>query len=66
MVNEAGYSGDPRGITTHSDLISRKAAWNPALSGLMNVLSLSLLAAAAAAAASLALFSGTDECRVNQ
>lgn len=38
MVNEAGYSGDPGGITTHSDLISRKAAWNPTLSDLMNVL----------------------------
>lgn len=28
-VNEAGYSRDPGGITPHSSLISRKAAWNP-------------------------------------
>lgn len=39
VVNEAGYSGDPGGITTHSSLISRKAAWNPMLSALINVLS---------------------------
>ena len=39
VVNEAGYSGDPGGITTHSSLISRKAAWNPMLSTLINVLS---------------------------
>lgn len=39
VVNEAGYSGDPGGITTHSSLISCKAAWNPMLSALINVLS---------------------------
>lgn len=40
IVNEAGYSGDPGGITTHSNLISCKAAWKPMLSDLINVLSL--------------------------
>lgn len=42
IVNEAGYSVDPGGITTHSSLISCKAAWNPMLSDLINVLSPSL------------------------
>lgn len=63
IVNEAGYSGDPGGITTHSSLISCKAAWNPTLSDLINVLSSPL---PDSCAASLALFSGTDECRANQ
>lgn len=42
VVTEARYSGDPGGITTHSSLISCKAAWNPMLSALINVLSASL------------------------
>lgn len=75
VVNEAGYSGDPGGITTHSSLISRKAAWNPMLSTLINVLSpplhrsLSLsclLPLSDSSALSLTLFSGPDECRANQ
>lgn len=36
IVNEAGYSGDPGGITTHSSLISRKASWNLMLTDLIN------------------------------
>lgn len=66
-VNEAGYSGDPGGITTHSSLISCKAAWNPMLSALINVLSRSLsLSSSDSSALALTLFSGPDECRANQ
>lgn len=36
IVNEAGYSGDPGGITTHSSVISRKASWNLMLTDLIN------------------------------
>lgn len=36
IVNEAGYSGDPGGITTHSSLISGKAFWNLMLTDLIN------------------------------
>lgn len=36
IVNEAGYSGDPGGITTHSSLISGKASWNLMLTDLIN------------------------------
>lgn len=61
IVNEAGYSGDPGGITTHSSLISGKASWNLMLTDLINATtpppSLSL---------PLSLFSCSDECRVNQ
>lgn len=61
IVNEAGYSGDPGGITTHSSLISGKASWNLMLTDLINATTpptpLSL---------PLSLFSCSDECRVNQ
>lgn len=42
IVNEAGYSGDPGGITTHSSLISRKASRNLMLTDLINAPRLSL------------------------
>lgn len=69
VVTEARYSGYPGGITTHSSLISREAAWNPMLSALINVLSPSLsllLPLSDSSALSLTLFSGPDECRANQ
>lgn len=63
IVNEAGYSGDPGGITTHSSLISRKASWNLMLTDLINAPPPSLFLPFPL---SLCLFSRSDECRVNQ
>lgn len=42
IVNEAGCSGDPGGITTHSSLISGKASWNLTPTDLINAPHLSL------------------------
>lgn len=60
VVNEAGSSGDPGGITTHSGLISGKASWNLMLTDLINAPPPHTLPL------SLSLFSCSDECRVNQ
>lgn len=65
VVNESEYSGDPGGITTHSNLIFCKAAWKPMLSALINVLSRSRCFSDSSAG-SFTLFSGSDECRENQ
>lgn len=64
IVNEAGCSDDPGGITTHSSLISGKASRNLTPTDLINAPHLSL--APSSPVFSLCLFSRSDECRVNQ